>query len=53
MSRRHLRAVLDRYWDRDWRRDHQGHDDEPEDHLWRAATAVEDILDALEELGHT
>jgi len=39
VSRRHLRAVLDGYWDRDWRREHTG-DESPEDHLWRAATAV-------------
>lgn len=52
VSRRHLRAVLNRYWDHNWRRGHQGHDDSPENHLWRAATAVEDILAALDELGH-
>jgi len=51
VSRRHLRSVLDGYWDRDWRRDQKGHDESPEDHLWRAATAVEDMLDALNELG--
>lgn len=50
VSRRHLRAVLDAYWDRDWRREHTGGDESPEDHLWRAATAVEDIVDALDEL---
>jgi hypothetical protein len=51
-SRHHLRAVLDRYWDQGWRREHKSHDDSPEDHLWRAATAVEDIRDTLDELGH-
>lgn len=51
VSRRHLRSVLDRYWDRDWRRDNKGDDESAEDHLWRAATAVEDMLDALDELG--
>jgi hypothetical protein len=50
-SRRHLRAVLDDYWDRDWRREHKGYDTSPEDHLWRAATAVEDMRSTLEELG--
>lgn len=51
VSRRHLRAVLDGYWDRNWRQDHKGRDESPEDHLWRAATAVEDMLDTLDELG--
>jgi len=35
-ARVHLRTVLDRYWDREWRREHRP----PEDHLWRAAEAV-------------
>ena len=48
VSRRHLRAVLDNYWDRDWRREHKGLDVSPEDHLWRAAVAVEDMRDALD-----
>ncbi len=50
VSRRHLRAVLDSYWDHDWRRHRKGYDESPEDHLWRAATAVTDISDALDEL---
>jgi hypothetical protein len=50
LSRRHLRAVLATYWDRDWRREHKGYDESPEDHLWRAATAVSEIADALDEL---
>jgi hypothetical protein len=50
VPRRHLRIVLDRYWDRDWRRTHGSYDESPEDHLWRAATAVEDIHRALDEL---
>jgi len=50
VSRRHLRAVVDRYWDRDWRREHKGYDESPEGHLWRAAAAVAEIQDALEEL---
>jgi hypothetical protein len=49
-SRRHLRAVLDRYWDRDWRRQSKSSEASPEDHLWRAAMAVEDMLDATDEL---
>ena len=50
VSRRHLRTVLDSYWDRDWRREHEGYDASPEAHLWRAATAVEDMCNALGEL---
>lgn len=50
VSRRHLRTVVDRYWDRDWRREHQSYDESPEDHLWRAAAAVCEIQDALEQL---
>lgn len=50
VSRRHLRALLDSYWNRDWRREHNGVDESPDDHLWRAATAVEDMHDALDEL---
>jgi hypothetical protein len=49
VSRRHLQEVLDRYWDRDWRREQTRFDESPEDHLWRAATAVEDIRRALDE----
>ena len=51
VSRRHLQAVLNRYWDREWRREHKGYNETPEDHLWRAATAVEDMLGTLDELG--
>ena len=50
VSRRHLRTVLDGYWDRGWRREHKGYDESPEDHLWRAATAMAEIQDALDEL---
>lgn len=48
VSRRHLRALLDSYWDRDWRREHKGYVESPEDHLWRAARAVEDMHGALD-----
>jgi hypothetical protein len=51
VSRRHLRDMLDRYWDHGWRRQHKGYDESPEDHLWRAATAVSEITDALDEFG--
>ncbi len=46
VSTRHLRAVLDNYWDPTWRRAHRGFDEYPEHHLWRAATAVLEITDA-------
>lgn len=48
VSRRHLREMLARYWDRDWRCEQKGYDESPEDHLWRAATAVTEITDALD-----
>lgn len=48
VSRRHLRDILDRYWDLDWRRQHQQFDESPDDHLWRAARTVSAILDALD-----
>ena len=51
VSRAHLRTVTERYWDRDWRREHKGYDESPEDHLWRAAAAVSQMQDALIELG--
>jgi hypothetical protein len=50
VSRRHLRRVLDGYWDSHWRREHRGYDGTPEDHLWRAAQGVREIEDALTEL---
>lgn len=52
--RRHLATVLDSYHDHDWRRDHKGFGVYPEDHLWRAAQAVRELTDALDDLetGH-
>jgi hypothetical protein len=50
VSRRHLRSMLSDYWDRDWRRGHKRFDESPEDHLWRAATGVTEILDGLDDL---
>jgi hypothetical protein len=50
VSRRHLRTMLDDYWSHDWRREHKGYDESPEDHLWRAAMALTEIQDALDEL---
>ncbi len=46
-SRAHLRSVVDGYWDRDWRHEHRN----PEDHLWRAASALSEIQDALDQRG--
>jgi hypothetical protein len=42
----HLRAIVDRYWDRDWRDDNRGYTT-PEDQLWRAAAAVSELEAAL------
>lgn len=50
VSRRHLRVMLESYWDRDWRREHGRFEESPEDHLWRAAAAVTEIQDALDGL---
>jgi hypothetical protein len=50
VSRRHLRSMVSDYWERDWRRRHERFEESPEDHLWRAATAVTEILDALDDL---
>ena len=49
--RRHLRHVLDRYWEESWRREHRGFGIQPEDHLWRASEAVREIEDATTRLG--
>jgi hypothetical protein len=46
VSRRHLRSTVHHYWDDRWRREHRGDVSSPEDHLWRAAMAVADLLDA-------
>jgi len=50
VSRGHLRRVVDNFWDRDWRREHTGYGESPEDHLWRAAAAVSEMQDALDQL---
>jgi hypothetical protein len=51
VSEAHLREVLDRYWEGSWRRRHSGDGIHPDDHLWRAAWAVQSMRDALAELG--
>lgn len=48
IAKAHLRSILDRYWDQDWRRANQ-HGTSPEDQLWRAATAVTEIEAAVDE----
>lgn len=48
VAKAHLRSILDRYWDHDWRRANR-HDTTPEDQLWRAATAVTEIEAAIDE----
>jgi len=50
VSRRHLRATLETYWDRDRRREHSRYGGSPEDHLWRGASAVEEIQGALDQM---
>lgn len=47
ISRSHLVAVVDEYWEPDWRRQHRGLGIYPEDHLWRAAEAVHELEAAL------
>lgn len=46
----HLQSILERYWDQDWRRDNRHHTS-PEDQLWRAATAVNELATAIIEHG--
>lgn len=47
----HLREVRDRYWDSEWRRDHQGYGTYPENHLWNAVWGYLDLSDAARQLG--
>ena len=57
----HQHRRLVRYWsagaglddtviDALWRRENKGYDESPENHLWRAAAAVSEMQDALDEL---
>jgi hypothetical protein len=50
VSKAHLRSILAQYWDYDWRRNNRSHTS-PEDQLWRAATAVTELEEALTEFG--
>ncbi|HKN96782.1 MAG TPA: hypothetical protein VJX10_06685 [Pseudonocardiaceae bacterium] len=40
-----LRAVHQKYWDRDWRREHRGLGRFPENHLWEATDGYLDLLE--------
>ena len=42
----HMRDVRDKYWDRDWRREHRGSGRYPENELWEAVEGYLHILDA-------
>lgn len=48
--RDHLRTVRDRFWEREWRRDHKGGGDYPEHHLWNAANGYLEMADAVRDL---
>lgn len=41
-----LRAVREKYWDRDWRYEHRGGGRYPEHHLWEAVDGYLELLDA-------
>jgi len=47
---RELSTVLDRYWDDEWRRSVKSFGVYPEDHLWRVASAMAEMTEALDEL---
>jgi len=49
IAKDHLREVVTSYWDRGWRQEHRP---QPDDHLWRAASAVCTIEGALKTLQH-
>jgi hypothetical protein len=46
----HLRAVNEKYWDRDWRNEHRGGGRYPEDQLWEATHGYLDLMDAVHRL---
>jgi len=46
----HLRDVVDRYDDREWRRGHSGGGVHPDEHLWCAAKGLVDLDAALRDL---
>jgi hypothetical protein len=46
-----LREIRDRYWDRDWRREHRAYGRYPENELWNAVEGYLDLLDATRPSG--
>ncbi|KAA2265369.1 hypothetical protein F0L68_04695 [Solihabitans fulvus] len=46
-----LRAVHQKYWDRDWRHEHRGLGRYPENPLWEAADGYLDLLENAHRLG--
>jgi hypothetical protein len=48
-GRRHLAEVTERFYDRDWRREHRG-SEYPESHLWWAAAAYLELDDAVRDI---
>jgi hypothetical protein len=46
----HLRAVRQRYWDRDWRGEHRGGGRYPESFLWDAVDGYVDLFDAVQHM---
>lgn len=49
VARRHLALVTDRFYDRDWRREHRSEGAYPQDYLWSAAAAWIDLDNAIQE----
>lgn len=47
---RELSSILDSYWDDEWRRRVKIFGVYPEDHLWRAASAIVEMTEALDRL---
>ncbi|MBB5787038.1 hypothetical protein HD601_001613 [Jiangella mangrovi] len=48
--RDHLRTVRDHYWDRDWRREHHGDGDYPDQQLWSATDGYLEMVDVVHSL---
>ena len=47
-AQRRLRRVRDRYWDREWRREHKGPGQHPENELWEAVSGYLELLEATQ-----
>jgi hypothetical protein len=52
VAREHLAETIESFYDRDWRRTHQGGGVHSEDHLWWAAAGFMELDTALGELSH-